>query len=41
MIEYLEDYQYGWVIDVWSLGIVLLEFFLGYPLALRPEKVCI
>lgn len=35
----MEEYQFSWVFDVWSLGMVLLELLIGYPLSMRPEKI--
>jgi len=39
MLDYMEDYQFSWVIDVWSLGMILLELLVGYPLSARPVKI--
>lgn len=32
LLEYVENYNNSWVIDVWSLGCVLLEIVSGIPL---------
>jgi dual specificity tyrosine-phosphorylation-regulated kinase 2/3/4 len=32
LLEYVQKYQNPWVIDVWSLGSVLLEIVSGIPL---------
>ncbi len=32
MLEYVQKYNNAWVIDVWSLGSVLLEIVSGVPL---------
>lgn len=39
MLNYLEDYPFSWVFDIWALGMLLLELLVGYPLSMRPELI--
>ena len=32
LLDYLENYEKPWVIDIWSLGCVILEIISGVPL---------
>lgn len=39
-MEYVQKYNNPWVIDVWSLGSVLLEIVSGVPLWMSLKTIC-
>lgn len=39
LLKYLKNYYKPWVIDIWSLGCVILEIIYGIPLWLRQKLI--